>query len=83
MCCGGAGAYAFCNPELSDDLIRRKVSRVAASGARVVATSGTSCLIQLAQGLKKYYPECEVVHLSELAARAFAQGAQDGTPAGT
>jgi glycolate oxidase iron-sulfur subunit len=83
MCCGGAGAYAFRNPELSDDLIRRKVSRVAASGARVVATSGTSCLIQLAQGLKKYYPECEVVHLSELAARAFAQGAQDGTPAGT
>ncbi|MBI5241047.1 MAG: (Fe-S)-binding protein [Elusimicrobia bacterium] len=82
MCCGGAGAYAFRNPALSDDLIQRKAGRIAASGARLVAASGTSCLIQLAQGLKKYYPECEVVHLSELAARALAQGAKDGTPAG-
>ncbi|MCX5796256.1 MAG: (Fe-S)-binding protein [Elusimicrobia bacterium] len=82
MCCGGAGAYAFRNPGLSDDLIRRKVGRIAATGARLVATSGTSCLIQLAQGLKKYYPECEVLHLSELAARAVAQGATDGTQAG-
>jgi len=82
VCCGGAGAYAFRNPGLSDDLIRRKAGRVAATGARLVATSGTSCLIQLAQGLKKYYPECEVLHLSELAARAIAQGAKDGTQAG-
>jgi len=87
MCCGGAGAYAFRNPGISDDLIKRKVGRIAATGARLVATSGTSCLIQLAQGLKKYYPECEVLHLSELAARAVAsgravQGAKDGTQAG-
>jgi len=84
VCCGGAGAYAFRNPGLSDELIRRKVGRVASTGARLVATSGTSCLIQLAQGLKKYYPECEVIHLSELADRAvtLAQGAQDGTQAG-
>lgn len=83
MCCGGAGAYAFRNPGLSDELIRRKAGRVASTGARLVAASGTSCLIQLAQGLKKYYPECEVVHLSELAARSVAQGAKHGTPAGT
>jgi len=82
MCCGGAGAYAFLNPGLSDEIIKRKVGRIAETGARLVATSGTSCLIQLAQGLKKYYPECEVLHLSELAARAVAQGAKDGTPAG-
>ena len=82
ICCGGAGAYALRNPGLSDDLIKRKVGRIAATGARLVATSGTSCLIQLARGLKKYYPECEVLHLSELAARAVAQGAKDGTQAG-
>ncbi|MDD5628016.1 MAG: (Fe-S)-binding protein [Elusimicrobia bacterium] len=82
MCCGGAGAYAFRNPALSDDLVRRKASRIAATGARLAVASGTSCLIQLAQGLKKYYPECEVVHISELAARALAQGDIDGTQAG-
>ncbi|HAM35795.1 MAG TPA: hypothetical protein DEB40_06345 [Elusimicrobia bacterium] len=82
VCCGGAGAFAFRNPGLSDEILRRKAGRIASTGARLVATSGTSCLIQLAQGLKKYYPECEVVHLSELAARAIAQGAKDGTQAG-
>jgi glycolate oxidase iron-sulfur subunit len=88
MCCGGAGAYAFRNPGLSEELIKRKVGRIAATGARLVATSGTSCLIQLARGLRKYYPECEVLHLSELAARAVApgrgvsEGAKDGTQAG-
>jgi glycolate oxidase iron-sulfur subunit len=82
MCCGGAGAYAFRNPGLSDELIKRKVGRIAGTGVRLVAASGTSCLIQLAQGLKKYYPECEALHLSELAARAMFQGAKDGTQAG-
>lgn len=82
MCCGGAGAYAFCNPELSEDLIRRKAGNVASTGARLVTASGTSCLIQLAQGLKKYYPECKVLHLVELADQAMAQGAKHGTQAG-
>ncbi|MFA6003502.1 MAG: (Fe-S)-binding protein [Elusimicrobiota bacterium] len=82
MCCGGAGAFAFKNPGLSDDILKRKISRIASTGARVVAASGTSCLIQLAEGLRKYYPECRVVHLSELAVQAMSQGAQDGTQAG-
>ena len=33
--------------------------------ARVIVTSSTSCLIQLARGLRKYYPDARVVHLSE------------------
>ncbi len=84
VCCGGAGAFAFRQPALSDALARRKVGRIAEIGARVATASSTSCLIQLAQGLWKYYPECQVVHLSELAAQSLAQeregqGAQHGT----
>ncbi len=71
VCCGGAGAYAFTQPELSDQVLRRKAGAIAAIQARTVATSGTSCLIQLAQGLRKYYPDARVVHLSELAAAAL------------
>ncbi len=72
VCCGGAGAFAFRQPTLSDDIIRRKVGRIASTGAAVVAASSTSCLLQLAEGLRKYYPECRVVHLSELAAQSLA-----------
>jgi glycolate oxidase iron-sulfur subunit len=65
VCCGGAGAFAFVNEELSDDVLRRKIGNAAAAQARVVVTSSTSCLIQLARGLRKYYPDASVVHLSE------------------
>ena len=67
-CCGGAGAFAFLNPELSDEVLRKKIASIAATGATVVATSSTSCLIQLAHGLRKYYPACVVKHVSEISA---------------
>jgi len=70
-CCGGAGAYAFVQPELSGELIKRKAANLAAVHATTVVTSSTSCLLQLAHGLKKYYPECRVLHVSELAAEAY------------
>lgn len=75
-CCGGAGAFSFIHPELSEDILKRKISMIASTGATVVATSSTSCLLQLAAGLKKYYPQAEVVHASRLVARALRP---DGT----
>lgn len=73
-CCGGAGAFAFKHPELSGEIVRRKVSRIAELQARTVATSSTSCLIQLASGMKEYYPQCRVAHLSELVAESLGAG---------
>lgn len=67
VCCGGAGAFSFTHPELSEEVLKRKIENVKASGAKVVAASSTSCLLQLARGLRKYYPECRVVHVSRLA----------------
>jgi glycolate oxidase iron-sulfur subunit len=70
-CCGGAGAFAFVHPGLSDELLRKKIGGAAAAQTRTVVASSTSCLIQLARGLKKYYPDAEVVHISEYVARAL------------
>ena len=64
-CCGGAGAFAFLHPELSDELLRKKIGAIADTQAAVVLASSTSCLLQLVRGLKVYYPECRVEHLSE------------------
>ena len=71
-CCGGAGAFGFVHENLSDDLLKKKVSNVASVQAEVVLTSSTSCLIQLARGFRKYYPDAKVLHLSEYVARALA-----------
>jgi glycolate oxidase iron-sulfur subunit len=72
VCCGGAGAFAFVHEELSDEVLKRKVGNAAAVQAGVVVTSSTSCLIQLARGLRKYYPDARVLHLSEFVAQALA-----------
>ena len=82
VCCGGAGAFAFVNPELSDEVLRRKVGAIAGTQARLVVTSSTSCLIQLARGLKKYYPSCTVAHVSEFADGRTPQGDPYGTQTG-
>lgn len=70
-CCGGAGLFAFKHPELSEELLRRKIEHAKEAGARTVTASATSCLIQLARGLKKYYPEGRVVHWSEAVCEAL------------
>ena len=71
QCCGGAGAFGFTHGGLSDELLRKKVSNAASVQAGLVLTSATSCLIQLARGLRKYYPEAKVLHLSEFVAGAI------------
>lgn len=71
QCCGGAGAFGFVHGGLSDELLRKKVSNAASVQAGLILTSATSCLIQLARGLRKYYPEAKVLHLSEFVAGAF------------
>jgi len=70
-CCGGAGAFGFVHEDLSDDLLKKKTGNVAAVQAGIVLTSSTSCLIQLARGLRKYYPDAKVLHLSEFVAGAL------------
>ncbi|MBI3564798.1 MAG: (Fe-S)-binding protein [Elusimicrobia bacterium] len=69
-CCGGAGAFAFVHGELSDEILRRKVGNAASVQAGTVVTSSTSCLIQLARGLKMYYHDARVLHISEYIAGA-------------
>jgi glycolate oxidase iron-sulfur subunit len=81
VCCGGAGLFAFRHPDLSDAILRRKIAHIAESGAEIVLTSSTSCLVQLARGLSKYYPQARVMHLSIYAAEASARthGSQTGS----
>lgn len=70
-CCGGAGAFGFVHEALSEELLKTKIGNAAAAQAGLILTSSTSCLIQLARGLRKYYPDARVVHLSEYALGAL------------
>jgi glycolate oxidase iron-sulfur subunit len=63
-CCGGAGAYAYTQPEMSARVLDRKLRNIASVQATTVVVGATSCLIQINQGLKMAYPQAEAVHYS-------------------
>ncbi len=65
ICCGGAGAYAFTKPEISNEILKRKILNIGKSQADIVIVSSTSCLLHIKYGTKKYY-HCEVLHYSEI-----------------
>lgn len=50
-CCGGAGAFAVEHPDLSVQILQRKLANAKSSGAAVIATTCPSCIMQLRAGL--------------------------------
>jgi len=63
-CCGGAGAYAFTQADLSERIADRKIRNIASTQAGTVLAGATSCLLQLNAGLKKKYPSARALHYS-------------------
>ena len=61
LCCGSAGAYSLLQPELGDELKRRKAHELARHGPDVVATANIGCQTHLADAL-----DVPVLHWLEL-----------------
>jgi len=70
-CCGAAGTYAITHYELSMQVVERKMSNVAATGAETLLTSCPACLAQLAYGARRQGVAARVCHLSQLAREAL------------
>lgn len=69
-CCGGAGSYNLAHPELSLQILDRKLDRVAETGADILTTACPACVIQLAYGQRLRGSEQPVQHLAEVLADA-------------
>ncbi|MCS6859435.1 MAG: glycolate oxidase subunit GlcF [Abditibacteriales bacterium] len=72
-CCGSAGVYNLTQPELSRQLLARKIAHLEASGAEVVATGNPGCILQIAYGLKQRRLPMRVVHPVQLLDGALAE----------
>jgi len=57
-------------PDMARDLLDRKVTRIAETGARVVAAANPGCLLQIASGCRERGLDVALVHPVELLARA-------------
>lgn len=75
VCCGFGGTFSAKFPELSAELLKKKLDHVEATGAEILLTDCPGCVMQLRGGLKKRGSKIIVQHTAEaLAARRRKKG---------
>jgi len=73
-CCGFGGTFSAKFPEISAELMRKKLANAAASGAKCIALDCPGCAMQLGGGADRQKLDMRVVHVSELLADALKDG---------
>ena len=66
MCCGSAGTYNITQPNMANDLLKRKMANVAKTGASICVTGNPGCAMQLMLGAGKFGLEVAIRHPIEL-----------------
>ena len=77
-CCGSAGIYNLVHPELSGQILARKMRHLAAAAPDVIATGNPGCLLQIGAGAKQYGLAAPVVHPIELLYWAYLAALREG-----
>lgn len=75
-CCGSAGIYNITQPEMSQDLLQRKMKNIDKTKAPLVATANPGCLVQIVSGLRDSGRDVEAAHPISLLARAYREAAE-------
>jgi glycolate oxidase iron-sulfur subunit len=65
-CCGFSGSFSFKYPELSNEILKRKIENALSTGADTIVTSCPGCIMQLKSGVKSAEANLRVKHLVEL-----------------
>ena len=68
-CCGFGGAYSTKFPEISAQILIKKLKDIQKTGAALVVTECPGCVMQLRGGAIRRHESFEVLHLSELMVR--------------
>ncbi len=70
VCCGFGGSFSIDFPEISAEILRRKLDNVEATGAEVLVTDCPGCVLQLRGGMDKRPSSgnIQVKHIAEVVA---------------
>jgi glycolate oxidase iron-sulfur subunit len=71
ICCGSAGIYNVVQNEMSNAILKSKMTGVNATRAAIVATANPGCMIQLQAGVRQYGSGQRVMHVVELLDEAY------------
>lgn len=66
MCCGSAGTFNITQPELSTEVLKRKMENIRKSGAGTVITANIGCMIQLKRGAQMSGCDIKVEHIVDI-----------------
>jgi glycolate oxidase iron-sulfur subunit len=78
-CCGSAGTYNLTERVMARRLLERKLDRIVASGAQVVAAANPGCVLQIRAGVIARGAAVEIAHPLDLLAVAHGvEGAGTG-----
>jgi len=66
LCCGAAGSYNLTQPEMADQLGRRRINHLLATEPDVIASGNAGCSLQLQSQLKQAGRNVPVMHPVEL-----------------
>ncbi|MBQ7609391.1 MAG: LUD domain-containing protein [Desulfovibrionaceae bacterium] len=71
VCCGFGGTYSAKFPEISAQLLEKKLNNIAATGASRVVVDCPGCVMQIKGGVEKRKLGIKVQHMSELLAETM------------
>ncbi len=69
-CCGMGGSFSMQFPELSAEVLKKKLDAVEETGADLLVTDCPGCVLQLRGGMAKRGGKVKVKHLAEVVAEA-------------
>lgn len=67
-CCGFGGLFSVQMPQISGAMADRKAKAIGATGAELVVTGETGCILRMVSALRGRGSACRAVHLAELLA---------------
>jgi L-lactate dehydrogenase complex protein LldE len=65
-CCGFGGSFSVRLPEVSSQILAKKLANVESTGAACLVACDAGCLMQMGGGLKRAKSRVRAVHLAEL-----------------
>jgi L-lactate dehydrogenase complex protein LldF len=77
-CCGMGGSYTVKQPEISMNMLKRKLENVEKTGADFLCAECPGCLIQIGGGLDKRGSKMKAKHPAELLAERFKDNPDHG-----
>jgi L-lactate dehydrogenase complex protein LldE len=68
-CCGFGGVFSVEHPEISAEMLERKIGNIESTGAPLAIVCDTGCLMHIYGGLHKQSKPQRVVHIAEILAQ--------------